>query len=110
MEADHIDVTGDGPAEIDSRFVPGGSSESRVAGKVTHFARPKFAVDLGRDVDLQNIRKLFGDFADRCAVSATDVYSQSVELIGFSGEQACARDVFHEGKIARLFAVFVKHR
>ena len=34
---------------------------------MAHFAGTKFAVDLGRDVDLQNIGKLFGDFANRRA-------------------------------------------
>src|ERR1700720_2380298 len=81
LGADPIDITGDTFAEIDSCFVTGRSSGSSVAGKVTHFAGPKFAVDLGRDIDLQNIRKLFGDFADRRAVAAADVHRQSVELI-----------------------------
>jgi len=110
LGADPIDVTGDAFAEIESGFVTGGSSTCSVAGKMAHFAGTKFAVDLGRDVDLQNIRKPFGDFANRCAVSAADVYRQSVELIGFRGEQVCARDVFHERTIARLLAIFVKHR
>src|SRR5207247_2853577 len=110
LGADPIDVTGDAFAEIDSGFVTGGSSKRSVAGKMAHFAGTKFAVDLGRDVDLQNIRKPFGNFANRRAVSAADVYSQSVELIGFRGEKVCARDVFHEGKLASLFAVFVKYR
>src|SRR6266446_5898842 len=86
LGADPIDVTGDAFAEIDSGFVTGRSSKCSVAGKMAHFAGPKFAVDLGRDIDLQNIRKLFGDFADGCAMSDADVYRPSVKLVGFCGE------------------------
>ena len=42
--------------------------------------------------------------------SAPDIHRQAVELIGGGREQIGARDVFDEGKIARLFAIFVKNR
>ena len=40
---------------------------------------------------------------------ATDVYRQPIELVGFGSEQIRVRDIFNEGKVARLLAVFVKH-
>ncbi len=72
--SDPVDVTRDAFAEIDSWFVTGGSRQRGVAREMAHFAGAKFAVDLRRDIDLQNVGKLFRDFANRCAASAADVY------------------------------------
>src|SRR6478609_5058873 len=49
--SDPVDVTRDAFPEIDSWFVTCGSSQRSIAGEVAHFAGPKFAVHLGRDVD-----------------------------------------------------------
>ena len=63
---------------------------------MAHFTGTKFAVDLRRNVDFQNIGKLFSDFADRRAAAAANVHRQSVELVRFRGEQIRAGDVFHK--------------
>src|SRR6266566_1475040 len=52
--SDPVDITRDAFAEIDSWFVTGGSRQRGIAGEMAHFAGAKFAVDLRRDVDLQN--------------------------------------------------------
>src|SRR5215475_4989488 len=75
-----VDVTRDAFAEIDSWFVTGRPCQRDITSEMAHFAGAKFPVDLGRDVDVQNVGKLFGDFADRCATSATDIYGQAIEL------------------------------
>src|SRR5262249_51266897 len=106
--SDPIDVTRDAFAEIDGWFVTGGSRQRGITGEMAHFAGAKFAVDLRSDFDLQNVGKLFRDFANRCAASATDIYRQPIELVGFGSEQIRARNVFDERKIARLLAVFVQ--
>src|SRR6478735_2385761 len=72
--SDPVDVTRDAFAEIDSWFIASGSRQRRVACEVTHFAGAKFAVDLRRDINFQNVGKLFRDFANRCAASAANVY------------------------------------
>src|SRR6476659_7700772 len=72
--SDPVDVTRDAFVEIDRWFVTCGSRQRGVACEVTHFAGAKFAVDLRRNVDLQNVGKLFRDFANRCAASAANVY------------------------------------
>ena len=106
---DPVDVTRDAFAEIDGWFVTSGPRQRGIAREMTHFAGAKFAVDLGCDVYLQNVGKLFRYFANRCAASATDIYGQSIELIGFGGEQVRAGDIFDEREIASLLAVFVQH-
>ena len=107
---DPIDIAQDAFPEVDGWFVTCRSSQLSVAGEVAHFAGPKFAVDLGRDVDFQNVRKLLRYLVNRCAASVTDVYGQSIELVGFGRETVRARNLFDEGKIARLLAIFIKHR
>src|SRR5439155_14514830 len=72
--SDPVDITRDAFTEIDGRLVTGGTRQRSIAGKVAHFAGAKFAIDLGRDVDLQNVGKLFRDLADRCPVCAADVH------------------------------------
>ena len=99
---DPVDVTRDAFAEIDGWSVTGGARQGDVAREVAHFAWAKFAVNLRRDVDPQNVGKLFRDFANRCAASATDVYGQSIELVSLCREQIRARDIFDEGKV-RVF-------
>src|SRR6476659_3236422 len=76
--SDPVDVTRDAFAEIDVWFVTGGPRQCGVAREVAHFAGAKFGVDLRRDVDLQNVGKLFRDFANRCAASAADIYGQAI--------------------------------
>src|SRR4029077_20956159 len=102
--SDPVDITRDAFDEIDGWFVTGGPRQRGVTREMTHFAGAKFAVDLRRDINFQNVGKLFRDFANRCAASAADVYRQAIELVGFCHEQICARDVFYEGKVARLLA------
>ena len=72
--SDPVDVTRDAFAEIDRWFVTGGSRQRGITGEMAHFAGAKFTVDLRRDVDLQNVGKLFRDFANRCATCAADVH------------------------------------
>src|SRR6476620_11443342 len=96
--SDPVDVTRDAFAEFDGWFVTGGPRQRGVTREVAHFAGAKFGVDLRRDVDLQNVGKLFRDFANRCAASAADIYGQAIELVALCREQIRARDVFNEGK------------
>src|SRR5204862_5612351 len=103
-------VTRDALAEINGWFVTGRSRERGVAGEMAHFAGAKFAIDLRRNVDLQNIGKLFRDFANRCAAGATDIYRQPIEPVRLGCEQIRACDILDEGKIARLLAILIKHR
>ena len=56
--SDPVDVTRNAFAEIDSWLVTGGSRQLRIAGEMAHFARTKFAIELGRDINFQNIGKL----------------------------------------------------
>src|SRR4029077_176544 len=72
--SDPVDVTRDAFVEIDGWFVTGGPRQGGITREVAHFARAKVAVDRRRDVDPQNVGKLFRDFANRCAASAADVY------------------------------------
>ena len=72
--SDPVDVTRDAFAEIDGWFVTGGSRQRGVAREMAHFAGAKFAVELRRDINFQNVGKLFRDFANRCAASAADIY------------------------------------
>src|SRR4029077_17207109 len=72
--SDPVDVTRDTFIEIDGWFVTSGPRQRGVARKMTHFAGAKFAVELRRDINFQNVGKLFRDFANRCAASAADVY------------------------------------
>ena len=44
----------------------------------------------------KRIGNLLGDFANRNAAAAADIYRQSIELVGFSREQIRAGDVFDE--------------
>src|SRR5262245_12013883 len=76
--ADPINVATDPLAEINGRVVSGRASKLGIAGKMTHFAGTKFTIDLRRDADLQEIGKLFGDFANRRAAAAADVQGKSV--------------------------------
>jgi len=62
---------------------------------MAHFAGTKFAVDLRRDVDLQSIGKLFGDFANRRA-RPLQCSLESVELVRFTASKFRSGDVFHE--------------
>src|SRR4029077_16272621 len=108
--SDPVDVTRDACAEIDGWLVTGRPRQRGVAGEMTHFPGPKFPVDLRCDIYLQNVGKLFRDFANWCAAGATNIYGQSIELVGFDSEQIRAGNVLDERKIPRLFAVFVQNR
>ena len=59
---------------------------------------------------LERVGNLLGHFANRNAAAAADIYRQAIELVGFRREQIGARDVFDEGQVARLFAIFEKNR
>src|SRR4029077_1999879 len=72
--SDPVDVTRNSFAEIDGWLVTGGPRERGITCEVAHFAEAKFAVHLRRDIDLQNVGKLFRNFADRCAACAADVH------------------------------------
>ena len=92
------------------RLVAGRANARGVAGEMAHFARAKFAVHFRCDVDLERARDLSRDFTNGHAATAADIHRQSIELVRLGREQVGARDVFDKRKVARLFAVFVKHR
>src|SRR5260370_17474465 len=52
----------------------------------------------------------FGNLANRPPAAAADVHSQSVELVCLGGKQIGARDIFNEGKVTCLLAIFIKDR
>src|SRR5215475_14479851 len=109
LPSDPVDVTRDAFAKVDGWFVIGGSRPRRVAREMTHFAWTKLAIDLRRDVDLQNVGKLFRDLANRCAMCAADIYGEAIQLVGLGREQIRTSNIFYERKIPRLLAVFVQH-
>src|SRR5262249_15261996 len=109
LPPDPVDVTRNAFAEIDGWFATGGPRQRGITREMAHFPGTKFAVELGRNMNLQNVGKLFRDFANGCALCAPDIYRQPVELVGFSSEQIRRRYVFDEGEIAGLVAVFVQN-
>src|SRR5207302_2193210 len=96
--------------EIDLRRVSGRADAFRVASEMAHFAGTKFAFGLGRNADAERIGNLFGHFANADTAAAPDVHGKAVELVAFSRDKIRARDIFHEGKIARLLTIFVEDR
>src|ERR1041385_5946363 len=75
---------------------------------MTHFAGAKFTVHFRCDVDLERGGDYLGHFANGHAVAAADVHRQSVEFVGFGGEQVGPGDVFNKRHVTGLVAVFVK--
>ena len=61
LRADPGDIATDSFIEIDTGFVAGRASQRGVANEMANFARTKFAVNLRREIDLQNVGELFGD-------------------------------------------------
>ena len=43
-------------------------------------------------------------------LAAPNINRQAIELVAYGREEVRSRNVFHKGKIARLFAVFIKDR
>src|ERR1700682_3013478 len=60
--ADPIKITPDARGEIDLRRIARSADAFGVAGEMPHLAGTKFAVCFRRDVDVERVGNLFGDF------------------------------------------------
>src|SRR3982751_4411611 len=79
LPPDPVDITRDSFAESDRWLVTRGPRHCGIASEMPHFPGTKFAVDLRRDVYLQNVGKLFCDFANRCAASTANIDRRPIE-------------------------------
>src|SRR5437773_5580651 len=94
LGADPIDVTLNSLFQLDLRFVTGRTDFLCVACEMSHFAGTKFAPRFRLDVDLKGGGNDFGNFANRYAFLAANIYRDAVQLIGLGREQVRARDIF----------------